>query len=140
MNSPHLPAERGETLPGFDPATPRPLIARGLARLAQPAALRVLWRFAVRGSVRSAPAEADGVIYVVSYDGTGDGNVYALDAATGAERWRFTAPGRVSFTPAAADGVVYVSSSDDNSDGNICALIPPSHNHEVRQHLTPPTL
>ncbi|MFW6079502.1 MAG: PQQ-binding-like beta-propeller repeat protein, partial [Gemmatimonadota bacterium] len=44
--------------------------------------------------------------------GSGDGNVYAVDAASGTERWRFATEGRVRSTPAVADGTVYVGSAD----------------------------
>jgi outer membrane protein assembly factor BamB len=77
MTNPHLPAERGESLPAFDPLAARPLIARGLARLDQPPAkARELWHFATGNWVNSSPAVADGVVYI----GSGDHNVYALDS------------------------------------------------------------
>jgi outer membrane protein assembly factor BamB len=44
--------------------------------------------------------------------GSGDGNVYALDAATGQERWRVETGGRVRSSPAIGDGVVFVGSAD----------------------------
>ena len=43
-----------------------------------------------------------------STSASSDGNLYALDAATGAERWRFATGGRRSSSPAVVDGVVYV--------------------------------
>ena len=49
----------------------------------------------------------DGVVYV----GGTDGEVYALDAATGDERWRIRTLGAVYWSPAVADGVVYVGSA-----------------------------
>lgn len=47
-------------------------------------------------------------------------NLYALDAATGAEQWRFVAEGSVSFSspPAVAEGVLYIG----GSDGSLYAL------------------
>jgi eukaryotic-like serine/threonine-protein kinase len=56
----------------------------------------------------SSPAIAGGTVYV----GSGDHNVYALDAATGALRWKFTTGNVVHASPAVADGVVYVGSWD----------------------------
>lgn len=56
----------------------------------------------------SSPAVARGLVIV----GAGDGHVYALDAATGAERWRFRTGGRVRSSPAIADARVYVGSMD----------------------------
>jgi eukaryotic-like serine/threonine-protein kinase len=56
----------------------------------------------------SSPALADGVLYF----GSGDGNVYALDAASGALRWKFQTGGVVHASPAVANGTVYVGSWD----------------------------
>lgn len=44
--------------------------------------------------------------------GSGDGNVYALDAATGAARWTAATEGRIRATPAVANGKVFVGSYD----------------------------
>ncbi len=44
--------------------------------------------------------------------GSGDGNVYAFDAETGAERWRVATGGRVRSSAAVADGNAYVGSAD----------------------------
>ena len=71
--------------------------------------LDVAWSFPTGGSVQCSPAVADGVVYV----GSQDGNVYALDAATGAQAWSFPTGAPVTFSsPAVADGVVYVGSND----------------------------
>src|SRR5271169_6512411 len=56
----------------------------------------------------SSPAIANGVIYF----GSGDGNVYALDLATGSLRWKFQTGDVVHASPAVADGTVYVGSWD----------------------------
>lgn len=56
----------------------------------------------------SSPVVANGAVYF----GSGDGNVYALDAATGAVRWKFATGDVVHASPAFADGVVYVGSWD----------------------------
>src|SRR3984957_10430023 len=58
----------------------------------------------------SSAAVANGVVYVGSYDG----NVYALDAATGVKLWSFATGGEVFSSPAVANGVVYVGSNDQN--------------------------
>jgi outer membrane protein assembly factor BamB len=50
---------------------------------------------------------ANGVVYVGSYDG----NVYALNASTGAKLWSYLAGGGDS-SPAVANGVLYVGSRD----------------------------
>jgi outer membrane protein assembly factor BamB len=56
----------------------------------------------------SSPAVAAGAVYF----GSGDGNVYALDAASGELRWKFHTGNVVHASPAVADGSVYVGSWD----------------------------
>jgi len=56
----------------------------------------------------SSPVVADGTVYF----GSGDGNVYALDAGTGDLRWKFRTGDVVHASPAYADGVVYFGSWD----------------------------
>src|SRR6266481_2448466 len=57
----------------------------------------------------SSPAVANGKVYF----GSGDGHVYALDAANGRKRWDYpTSKSWVNGTPAVRDGVVYVGTSD----------------------------
>ena len=56
----------------------------------------------------SSPAVVDGVVYF----GSGDGRVYAVDAATGAERWHAQTGDVVHASPAVADATVYVGSWD----------------------------
>jgi outer membrane protein assembly factor BamB len=55
----------------------------------------------------SSPAVANGVVYVDS----NDGNVYALNAKTGAKLWSYTT-GNGESSPAVANGVVYLGSYD----------------------------
>lgn len=50
----------------------------------------------------------DGTVYI----GSDDEHVYALEAASGAERWRFATNGVVSASPTVTDGVVYVGGWD----------------------------
>ena len=56
----------------------------------------------------SSPAVAGGVVYF----GSGDGNVYALDGASGDLLWTFRTGDVVHSSPAYADGVVYFGSWD----------------------------
>jgi outer membrane protein assembly factor BamB len=56
----------------------------------------------------SSPAVSGDVVYF----GSGDHNVYALDARTGQLRWTFTTGNVVHASPAVVDGVVYVGSWD----------------------------
>ena len=50
----------------------------------------------------------------VVYFGSGDGNVYALDAASGALSWKFKTGDVVHASPAIAGGTVFVGSWDSN--------------------------
>ena len=56
----------------------------------------------------SSPVVANGPVYF----GSGDGNLYALDAGTGALNWKFQTGDVVHASPAYADGVVYFGSWD----------------------------
>ncbi len=44
--------------------------------------------------------------------GARDGNLYALDAATGKQRWRYAAGARIYSTPAVAGGTVFAGAQD----------------------------
>jgi outer membrane protein assembly factor BamB len=81
------------------------------------------WKFntATGLAVRSSPAVVVGDFYrgeggyVIAgavYIGSDDGNVYALNAATGIPLWKYVTGGPVSSSPAVVNGVVYVGSSD----------------------------
>ncbi|MEP7044665.1 MAG: PQQ-binding-like beta-propeller repeat protein [Dokdonella sp.] len=56
----------------------------------------------------SSPVVAQGVVYF----GSGDGNLYALDAASGELRWKFQTGDVVHASPALANGVLYFGSWD----------------------------
>jgi len=56
----------------------------------------------------SSPAIVDGLVYF----GSSDGDVYALDAASGVLKWKFKTANVVHASPAVADGAVYVGSWD----------------------------
>ncbi len=56
----------------------------------------------------SSPVVAQGAVYF----GSGDGNLYALDAATGEQRWKFKTGDVVHASPAFADGVLFFGSWD----------------------------
>ncbi|MFB7676337.1 PQQ-binding-like beta-propeller repeat protein [Kitasatospora purpeofusca] len=76
----------------------------GRLRCVDPRGSGLRWSVPVGEDVPSRPVERAGVLYVTA--GT---RVYALDAASGAERWRFEAP-VVLFTPPALDAdAVYVA-------------------------------
>jgi len=68
----------------------------------------VKWRFETKGQVISSPAIADGTVFA----GSTDGNLYAVDQASGAQRWAFATKARIASSPAVANGVVYFGSYD----------------------------
>ncbi len=72
-----------------------------------------IWKFAtapedVRQPIRSSPA-SDGNVIVFGCD---DGNVYAVDRATGKERWKYKTGGSIFGSPIIADSRVLVGSLD----------------------------
>jgi outer membrane protein assembly factor BamB len=56
----------------------------------------------------SSPAVVNGVVYF----GSGDGGIYAVDAATGLLQWKYSTGDVVHASPAVASGTVYVGSYD----------------------------
>lgn len=62
----------------------------------------------------SSPAVYNGAVYF----GSGDGNIYSLDAATGSLKWRFRTGDVVHASPAIVDGTVFAGSWD----GSLYAL------------------
>jgi len=56
----------------------------------------------------SSPAISNGVVYF----GSGDSNIYALDAATGALKWKFKTGNVVHASPAIDSGALYIGSWD----------------------------
>ena len=69
---------------------------------------RVKWKFPTGDRVISSPVFKDNVIYF----GGDDGNIYAVDAATGRQLWKRATGGPVPSTPAIANGTVYAGSYD----------------------------
>jgi len=70
-----------------------------------------IWSYTIGnyGFTFSTPAVADGKVYF----GSTNGNVYALDAATGTKVWNFTTGAEIESSPAVAAGAVYIGSDDD---------------------------
>jgi len=58
----------------------------------------------------SSPAVANGKVYF----GTGDGNVYAVDAKSGILQWKFTTGDVVHATPAVVGSTVFIGSYEGN--------------------------
>ncbi len=72
------------------------------------------WTFATGGGIYSSPTVVGGTVYV----GSRDGNIYALNAATGEKLWAFKTGSWVESSPVVVGGVVYVGSND----GSLYAL------------------
>ena len=99
-----LNARTGVTRWRFSTGGERRFEARGLHGM-QPATQTIADPFDI---YLSSPTVADGVVYF----GSGDGNIYALDAASGSLRWKYQTGNVVHASPAVAGGVVYVGSWD----------------------------
>jgi outer membrane protein assembly factor BamB len=79
-----------------------------LAAQAPRQAPAIKWSFPTGDRVVSSPVHHDGTLYF----GSDDGNVYAVEAATGRQRWMARTRGPVPSTPAVAAGRVFVTSYD----------------------------
>ncbi|PYX46483.1 MAG: pyrrolo-quinoline quinone [Acidobacteria bacterium] len=66
------------------------------------------WKFHTGGMVIGSPALAEGKVYF----GSTDGQVYALDAESGAQQWKFDVKSRVPSSPAVWDKMVYFGAYD----------------------------
>ncbi len=87
----------------------------GYSTSTAPSTNQTSWNYWTGSYVTSSPAVVGGVVYV----GSGDNNVYALNANTSAKIWNYTTDGSVNWaSPAVAGGVVYVGSND----GKVYAL------------------
>lgn len=71
---------------------------------------QVKWKFHTAGEVVSSPAVVGETIYV----GSTDGNLYAIDRASGTQKWKFETKSRVPSSPAVSDGMVYFGAYDGN--------------------------
>jgi outer membrane protein assembly factor BamB len=98
----------GAPVLGEDGATVYAVSSSGVAAVgAADGAVR--WQASSAGRfVTATPALADGVLYVPTYEG----DLLALDAATGATLWVAAAGTRLYEQPAVAGGVVFVASGD----------------------------
>mgnify|MGYP003578278483 CR=1 FL=1 len=77
----------------------------GVSASTPPATLKVLWTYDVKDVIDSSAAIVDGVVFV----GGGNGDLLALDLASGKLRWKYTTGNLIGeSSPAVADGVVYI--------------------------------
>lgn len=81
-----------------------------------------------RLGLRQRPSLADGRVYAADLDG----NVYALDAATGNELWQVETGLRLSGGPGAGEGTVVIGSLD----GDVIALNPDSGEERWRAKVS----
>jgi len=72
-----------------------------------------LWQFPGNGAPLTSPVVADGLVVF----GSGDHNVYALDAKTGAVKWTGTTGYVFTANPAIAAGIVVIGDQGGNIDG-----------------------
>jgi eukaryotic-like serine/threonine-protein kinase len=68
----------------------------------------VKWKFATGDRIISSPIWSDGLVFF----GSDDGNVYAVDAATGHQSWKFSTGGPTTSSPAIEGGRAYFASYD----------------------------
>ena len=66
----------------------------------------VKWKFKTGGKIFSSPALYEGITYI----GSGDSCLYAIDIKTGTQVWKFATGGEVHSSPAVYDGFVYFGS------------------------------
>jgi outer membrane protein assembly factor BamB len=79
------------------------------------------WSYTIGGTAQfsTAPAVADGMIYIGTVDhniGSETGMLDALDAKTGTQLWSKPIGDVISTTPIVADGVVYIGSMNEIND------------------------
>ena len=72
-----------------------------------------LWQFPGHGAPLTSPVVAEGLVVF----GSGDHNVYALDAKTGEVKWTGTTGYVFTAAPAISDGVVVIGDQGGNIDG-----------------------
>lgn len=72
------------------------------------------WTYTTGAGIYGPPSVVNGVLY----SGSDDGNVYALNATTGAQPWSFAAGAQIESSPAVVNGVVYIG---DNA-GTVYAI------------------
>ena len=101
------PPARQDALPGDWPVFRGNARQNGVADANLPSKLDVRWTFKAGDSVDNAVAIADGVVYAAAFNG----NLYAIDLATGKEKWKAKL-GPMKASPSVKGGRVYVGDSD----------------------------
>lgn len=93
---------------GFTPRNQRNNYYENVLNQYNVGSIDVQWAYSTGGAVESSPVVADGVLYV----GSDDGNLYALNASTGALKWSFPTGGPVQSSPAVSGGLVFVGTNN----------------------------
>jgi len=76
----------------------------GYSNSTAPNTNNIIWNYRTNDKVVwSSPAVVDGKVYI----GSGDGNVYCLEATTGTQIWNYTTNDWVASSPAVVDGLKY---------------------------------
>ena len=90
------------------------------------------WSFQTkRGIIAFSPVVSNGLVYVVSQEGSGKPILYALDLRSGSEQWSFQIEGSfVPFSPVVAPGLIYVVSDSLVSGGDIIYALDASSGHQ----------
>jgi len=111
-------ASTGPTVPiDWWPMFHHDLSHTGYSSSTGPETSDILWVYTTGGPIDIAsPIASNGIVYMTSTDG----NLYALDAATGAYIWSFFV-GIYAHSPAVSDGVVYTGSGQA-AGGRLYAL------------------
>src|SRR5437762_7145445 len=67
----------------------------GVAGFSLPDKLAIRWKFKTKDSIEGTAAIVNGTVFV----GSMDGNLYALELASGQEKWRYKAKGPIKGGP-----------------------------------------
>src|ERR1043166_5592066 len=71
-----------------------------------------LWSFKTGRPIKSSPAIEGGRVFI----GSDDGNLYALDFATGKKLWEFKTGDAVESSPLVLGGKVFIGSTDRSEE------------------------
>jgi outer membrane protein assembly factor BamB len=70
----------------------------------------IVWTFASKGKITSAPVFSNNTVYVSSWDNY----IYALDAETGEVKWKYQTGWGFDCSPAVSNGFIFVGAMDNN--------------------------